>query len=156
MARQINRLTARHLSSKMERGLHADGGGLYMSVKPSGAKSWCFVYRFNKKRRELGMGPCLSVSLAEARTKAATARALVAEGIDPKVARIAENDASQISFGSVAQRMIETLAPSWKNAKHAQQWRNTLATHASSLWSRRVDSINTEDILSILEPIGLK
>jgi integrase len=41
----------------------------------------------------------------------------------------------------------------WRNAKHRQQWRNTLATYATALRAKPVNEITTEEVLSALQPI---
>lgn len=47
--------------------------------------------------------------------------------------------------------------PSWKNDKHRAQWRSTLANHASPRIGRlSVEEIDTEAVLTTLEPIWMK
>jgi len=50
MGLKINRLTARRVATVTDPGYHADGGGLYLQVTASGAKSWVFRYRFEGRR----------------------------------------------------------------------------------------------------------
>lgn len=145
MARQINRLTARRLPS--DPGLHADGDGLYLSVKPSGSSSWVMIYNREKKRRELGLGSTKVVTLAEARAKVRQHRQAIQQGVDPLRA------ASSETFGSVAEALIDSLRPSWKSDKHADQWTNTLKTHAATVWKMPVSSIETTHVEQILNPI---
>jgi hypothetical protein len=57
-----------------------DGGGLYLRVSGSGAKSWVFRYQLDGKRRDMGIGPFPQISLAEARGNAAAQRKAVGEG----------------------------------------------------------------------------
>lgn len=65
-------------------GRYSDGGNLYLSVNPAMTKSWVFMYSRNKQpRREMGLGPYPGMSLSMARQKAAEARSLLLEGIDP-------------------------------------------------------------------------
>ena len=45
----------------------SDGGGLYLLVKPSGARLWNQAYRFSGKQKKLSHGVYPSVTLAEAR-----------------------------------------------------------------------------------------
>ena len=68
----------------------ADGGGLYLQVGESSAKSWLYRFMLNGRAREMGLGSLRAVSLASAREKAARCRALLADGIDPIEARKAE------------------------------------------------------------------
>jgi len=49
MAHGISRLSARAVETAKSLGLIADGGGLYLQVSKSGAKSW--LYKFMLSRR---------------------------------------------------------------------------------------------------------
>lgn len=152
MAKQINQLTARSVQTLKKPGRHPDGRGLYLKIRPSGSKAWVFVYDFEKKRREMGLGPVDVVSLAEARAKVSDLRANLQNGVDP-MAKAEREAKSTVLFKDVATSLIETLKPSWKNAKHAQQWTNTLTTHAASIWDMPVASITTEHMTALLMPI---
>jgi hypothetical protein len=55
-------------------GRHSDGGGLYLQISPTGAKSWLFMFKRDGKRSELGLGSIRDVSLADVRQKASDAR----------------------------------------------------------------------------------
>ncbi|MFA7584925.1 MAG: integrase arm-type DNA-binding domain-containing protein [Novosphingobium sp.] len=153
MAKSINRLTDRQVKNLKTPGLHSDGGNLYLNVSPNGAKSWRIIYTKNGKRIELGIGSYGTVSLAKAREKAIEARQLLHEGVDLKRHWGKQNSGADRSFGAVAIEHIEAHEPSWKNAKHRQQWRNTLKTYASSIWEMPVDEVGVEEVLSILKPI---
>lgn len=61
----------------------ADGGGLYLLVRPNGSKLWRFKYRFDGKERLLSLGRYPDLSLAEARLRRAEAKVALAKGIDP-------------------------------------------------------------------------
>lgn len=150
MARTMNRLTAKGVAALKKSGLHADGGGLYMNVKTTGSKSWLFIYSWNGRRREKGLGPFPVIALQDARTKRDEAKKQIAEGTDPLEApEISEKG----TFGDVATALIDDLEVGWKNPKHRQQWRNTLATYCKSIWTVPVASVSTGDIVSILKPI---
>lgn len=71
MARQIGRLSALAVSRAAEKGMYHDGGGLYLQVAPSGAKSWLYRYMLHGHAREMGLGPLHIISLSEARARAA-------------------------------------------------------------------------------------
>lgn len=137
-------------------GRHGDGKGLYLNIKPSGAASWVFVYRRGDKRIERGLGSLKSVGLTAARSKTRAARAKLELGLDPfpTAAGPGENQTAWVpTFGAEAVELIESLKPSWRNAKHGQQWVNTLRQHASAIWSMPVDQIDAAAVLAVLRPI---
>lgn len=147
---QINRLSSRAVDAKSEAGLYPDGQGLYLRVGKG--KRWVFLFHWRGKRREMGLGPALGSNLAQARREAVKAREMVREGVDPIAARQAEQRAG-VTFGEVADSYIASHKEGWRNAKHRQQWTNTLATFAASLRPLAVAEITTGDLLSVLSPI---
>lgn len=151
MARAINRLTARTVASLKTPGRHADGGGLYLQVDASLAKRWVFVFQWHGQRKEMGLGSAVTVSLADARDAAATARKLVQGGTNPINARKTERAGE--TFGDVADDVIASLLPSLTNARHQAQWRTSLETTAKALRAKRVDEVTTDDVLAVLRPI---
>ena len=60
-----------------ETGLHSDGLGLYLFVKPTGAKSWVLRYMLNGRARAMGLGGYPDITLAAAREKAAAYRVII-------------------------------------------------------------------------------
>ncbi len=148
----------------------ADGGGLYLRVAPSGSKSWILRYQLNGKRRDMGLGAFPAVSLAEARTKAATQAALAKNSnVDPVAQRQAEREAAaeqarqaqveaareSVTFAKAATAYVDAQAPGWKNAKHVDQWRNTLATYCAPFGSKPVDAVTVDDVEAALRPLWL-
>ncbi len=154
MARGIHRLAPKALSA-LPVGVHSDGGGLYVRVKGSGARSWLFIYQWQGKRKETGLGSLAAVGLADAREKARRARELVEDGIDPAAKALAEAG-NEHTFGQAADDLVGALENGWKNPKHRQQWRNTLKTHCAAIWAKPVAAIDTDDVKGVLEPIWLK
>lgn len=150
MARKINRLNARGVATISKHGRHADGGGLYLSISPNGGRRWVFLFRWHGKPTEIGFGSARDVPLARARELAAQARARLAEGINPKDAR---RTSIGTTFGECADRLIEAMRPSWRNAKHAAQWEMTLRDYAAPLRRLPVDKITTDDVLGVLQPL---
>ena len=160
MARPINKLTARTVDAAKAPGRFNDGGGLYLQVSKTGAKSWLFRYMLDGRSREMGLGSVLAVSLSKARERAAQCRALLADRVDPiearqKALRLNKVAASNaISFEEAAYRYIELHEPGWRNPKSASQWRNTLKTYAFPIaGDLQVSEITTQNVLKILEPI---
>lgn len=159
MANAVNRLTARAVQTLKTPGRHADGGGLYLVVDASGAKRWVMLYRMAGKRREMGIGPVLSVPLARARELAAEARAMIAGGVDPLAEKHAPPPkpepapAPPVTFSDVALVYMADREKTWRNAAHRKQWRQTLEEQCAPLWNMPVASIGTNDVLAILRPI---
>ena len=108
----------------------------------------------------MGLGAVHTVSLSAARDAAAECRVMVRDGIDPiarsnalkKAGRVAEAKAR--TFKECAAAYIEAHRASWKNAKHADQWGNTLAQYAYPVFGDLpVAAIDTGLVLKVLEPI---
>lgn len=137
-----------------EPGRHADGGNLYLNVTKSGARSWVFLYKLAGRQREMGLGSALDVNLAKARVLAEAARGELREGRDPLAARA--KVAAVPTFGEVADAYVEAKRPEWTNPKHADQWAMTLTKHAAAIRPKRVDQVETGDILGLLETIWLE
>ncbi len=158
MAREVHRLSAAKVSKETKAGLYADGGGLYLRItdgKKAGRR-WVFIYRrpLDGKRCEIGFGGTLAVPLAKARKKADEARALVADGKDPRATR--EAGPKVPTFGELADRHVEAMEPSWRNPKHRAQWRMTLSVYAKPLRALLVNEITTAHVLEVLKPIWQK
>ncbi len=66
----MSKLSARRVETVKEPCFDGDGDGLYLSVKPSGSKSWILRTVVHGKRRDRGVGSADFGSLAEARDKA--------------------------------------------------------------------------------------
>jgi len=148
-------LTAVKVKSLKEPGRYADGNGLYLIVEPSGAKRWMLRIMVQGRRRDIGLGGVQIVSLAQARERANNLRKVARAGGDP----IAEKKAKVgvPTFAEAARQVHAERAPAWSNKKHTDQWINTLVTYAfPALGKRRVDQIDTPDVLNVLSPIWLK
>jgi integrase len=137
-----------------------DGGGLYLRVSPTGSKAWVFRFQLDGKRRDMGLGPYPDISLAEARGRATEHRKLRHAGIDPLDAREAQRQAQRLAvakgrtFRECAAEFIERNRAGWRNAKHRQQWENTLETYVyPTLGELPVSAIDTGLVVRVLDPI---
>lgn len=145
-------------------GRYTDLNGLILQVKCNRngdvRKSWLVRYSFAGKRREMGIGSFPSLSLAEARDTAIDIKRMTREGLDPirsrkkeKEERILEQSA-RINFQKCAEDYIEAYEASWKNAKHRQQWRNTLSSYAYPVIGHvDVNDISLDDVMAVIEPL---
>jgi integrase len=160
MARQQQRLSAMQVTKLTKPGLYGDGGGLTLQITVTGAKSWLFRYMVAGKPFGMGLGPTHTVSLAEARQKALDARKLLIDGINPLVAKkqnqiaTALANAKMMTFDNCAEAYILAHKAGWKNAKHGDQWTNTLNTYASPVFGHLpVAEIDTGLVVKCLAPI---
>src|ERR1700674_3992961 len=119
MARVANRLTARKVETTKTPARLADGLGLYLIVEGEFSKNWVLEYQLNGKRRYMGLGSALDVSLADAREKRNECRKLKASGVDPLEQKWAERaaqalaDAKAISFKEAAIRYMDANRAGW-------------------------------------------
>lgn len=157
MARKTNILTAKMVRDLTEPGLHADGDRLYLEIGKTGSKRWTYIFPFNGKRRQKGFGSVSEVSLKQARDKRREAETMVRQGINPIEGNrpVAKPDRAT-TFGAVALDYIASQEPGWKNAKHRQQWPNTLRTYAKAIWDTPINTIGVTDVQNILKPIWHK
>jgi integrase len=144
------RLTARKVETA-KAGKYSDGGNLYLIVSPTGGRKWVLRFTWRGKAREMGLGTPATVSLADARERAARARRMVAQGIDPIHER--KRTGGVPTFGEMADQVRESLSAGFRNDKHKAQWKSTLATYAAPLGDKPVDAISTDDVLAVLKPI---
>lgn len=137
-----------------EPGRTVDSDGLALKVGASGAASWEYRYQIGGKRRAMGLGPVRGLTLAQARERRDQMRALVREGIDPLEQAPALVEARAATFDEAAKAYIEAHRSGWRNAKHAQQWANTLKQYASpKLGTKAPEEITVADVLAVLRPI---
>ena len=160
MAKDSNKLVARHLD-KLPAGRHNDGLGLYMHVRNTGSRAWVFRYRdrVTAKLRDKGLGAYPEVTLAEAREEAAKMRSTLRAGADPIDATRDAQQAAKVAnvaaktFRYCRDAYVKAHKAGWRNAKHAQQWTNTLDTHAATLLDSPIGAIDTAAVLHVLEPL---
>ncbi len=175
----IGKLTAMKVAREQRPGMHSDGGGLYLCIARGGTKSW--IYRFwvperdgmtgelvidptTKKRsgrvREMGLGSCITVSLAEARERALECRKLREKDIDPIDAREAAKRQAALErvkalkFKDAAAAYMAAHRVAWKNDKHAAQWPATLTRYAYPIiGDLPLHLIDTTLVMKVIEPI---
>jgi len=162
MGRKASELNALAISRLSTPGMHFVGGvaGLALLVADTGARSWILRKTIAGKRRDMGLGGYPDVTLAQAREKAREKRALVEMGIDPiedrraKLATLAASRAKAMTFAQCVAAYLEAHGDGWKNAKHRQQWANTLDTYAGPIIGGiDVALVDTGLVLKVLEPI---
>ena len=143
-------------------GYHRCGDGLYLQVSKQGTKSWLYRYKspVTKKQREMGLGSYKFVDLAMARQQALENKQLVIKGKDPIEERKENNIKAQIeksrdfTFKELAETCIASKSHEWTNAKHAQNWKNSLVDHVFPVIGHvPISEVSTDMIIKALEPI---
>ena len=160
MAKQIHKLKALNVKRESIPGWYADGQGLYLQVSASGTKSWVYRFEKDKKERRHGLGSFPTISLDAARKAAQFCRQLRSDGHDPieykqrlKADKQLE-EAKGVTFKECALSYIDSHKSGWKNRKHEQQWKNTLATYAYPVIGKiSVQDVDVGLVMKILEPI---
>lgn len=139
-------------------GRHGDGNGLYLVVDPSGARRW--IVRVTVKgqknrqgaplRTDFGLGGADVVTINQARDRALEYRRMAKQGLNPRF-----NAQREIpTFEEFARQVHIDRMPTWKNAKHGQQWINTLRDYAFPKIGRMpLDSIDQPEVMMCLSPI---
>jgi integrase len=139
-------------------GRHGDGNGLYLVVDPSGARRWIVrvVVKGAKKKKgaplrtDFGLGGADIVTINQARERALEYRRMAKQGLNPRF-----NAQREIpTFEEFAQQVHIERLPTWKNAKHGQQWINTLRDYAFPKIGRMpIDAIDQAEVMMCLSPI---
>src|SRR6516162_772081 len=161
MARLIQKLTEAKIRTLTDIKLHPDGAGLYLQIRPGGARSWIYRFRLNGRTRDMGLGALADVSLIKARDKASVARALVNDGIDPiehtralAVIPAAPKRNSSPTFEEVAESYMADRLKRLRSDIHRRQWRQTLLDYTYPIIGKMpVNEIETNDVLAVLRPI---
>jgi integrase len=112
-------------------------------------KSWLLRYVIDGRERVMGLGSLRRFSLQEARARAKRKLQMLADGVDPLEQKREQRDArraeiaGRITFRDATKKFLDLHEAGWKNAKHRQQWQNTLKTYAfPHLGSRPVSAID--------------
>lgn len=147
-----------------------DGGGLYLELRPNGAKYWRLKYRVSGVEKRLSLGVYPATGLKDARTKAAEARKLVAEGADPSEQRQAnkadlqrKREAERLadaglpavdSFEAVARDWLKTVHEVKVSAGHAERTRIRLEQDAFPwIGHRPIAELEAPELLEMLRRV---
>ncbi len=103
------------------------------------------------RRRDLGLGGVGTVSLGEAREEALRLRSLARKGVD----LLAERTRRTVpTFAQAAKQVHAQHGASFRNVKHNAQWISSLEDYVFPIFgNRRVDSVDSADVLKALSPI---
>ena len=154
-----NKLTA--VSARAARaGRHSDGAGLILAKQDTGAAQWLYRYQLDGRRREMGLGPFPTISLARAREMRDEWAAVKAEGRDPIDVREARRRAARagaLSLEEAATAALEARQAELRDAGKAGRWLSPVQLHVLPKLGRRpVDQLDAAELAEVLRPIWRK
>ena len=166
LAKELSAIEVRRLAERkvVFNTYHAVGGvaGLLLQTTSSGASSWLFRKVIGGKRRSIGLGGYPEIDLKAARSIARDQLSLIIEGKDPIELRregareLQQRLVRRVTFEDLATQIFSRYMEmgKWKNAKHGQQWINTLKSYAFPILGKMVvEDINRDHVVKVLEPI---
>lgn len=135
----------------------ADGGGLFLLVKPDGSKYWRMSYRFEGTERALAFGKYPEVSLAEARKFRLIAKSQLSAGIDPSQAKRIEKAKKSL----INTNTFEAVTMEW-HANRSEGWQERTSINVLHrlqkdvfplIGKRPITSIDAPTMLDVLRQI---
>lgn len=135
-----------------------DARGLYLYVTPSGGRLWRYKYRFEGREKLMSFGPYPDVPLVVARERHATARRLLASGVDPMAQRAAER---AVTFADMGINTFEWVASLWtlhwkvdKSAQHVDTtWRRLNNNVFPHIGARDISELKPSDLVKMVKAI---
>ena len=128
------------------------GNGLYLEVKPNGAKHWRWKYRLLGKENRVALGSYPKLSIREAREAMEAARKLVEQGKHPAQ----QKRLDRIKLGAEHSNTFEIIAREWVSLRDWQEvtksrrlnmLERVVFPHVGALPVRQVEPAHVLDIL---------
>lgn len=142
----------------------ADGGGMYLLLRPDGSRYWRLDYRFDGKRKTLALGVYPEISLSVARMRREAAKTLLAEGRDPGAVRKASKAVhKRITVGdeqAYALAIIGEGVWDWElhsgRVRHNAQWARLMGLDERQpvhTWQESIDCLNESEREPVIRAI---
>ena len=155
MPKQVKALKSLDVGRLIEPGRYRVGTvpGLMLIVKTATSRSWIFRTMVGTARKDIGLGGYPAVTLAKAIERARAALDDIRSGIDPVAVRKTKQEGIVWTFKACALAYIEIHKPSWSNAKHCQQWENTLETYTYPRFGHKhISAVTKTDVIDAIAP----
>ena len=134
-----------------------DSGGLFVIVRPNGAKWWRLKYRFAGKEKSLSVGTYPDVGLKAARRRRDECRQLLARGVNPSDQRKAKHAASMDNtadtFETVAREFYESRLPNWKPRTSRMNLMRLEKHIFPKIGTQSITDVSAPDLLAMLQPL---
>lgn len=138
----------------------SDGGGLYLLIRPNGAKLWKHKVRIQGREQKLSYGSYPIVSLKEARTKRDETKLKITRGEDPVQQRREDKLAAMFRnanrFADVAEEYIEKREKEDLAPATIKKNRWFLDLLRPSIGQRPIAEITPQELLAALRKIENK
>jgi len=165
MMGKLNAKLIEHLKPKEKEFRLPDGEGLFLRVRPSGAKSWLFCFRIGTDRtwRQMTMGSLDKLSLKEVRDQLKGLKQLVKDGVDPRHARAASKTENMqaISMQDLFNSWIEYIKIAnevsliWIK-RHEDRWRLHLKKILGNILARDLTRAHLANALDAMTRKGIR
>ena len=152
----MGKLSALKAKAINKPGMHCDGDGLYLQVRSATQRSWVFRYKRHNRSHMMGLGAFPDVALSEARERAAAARKVLRDGLDPLTRRAEQRTGAQtvaITFCDAVAQYVDAYRAGWQSQKATGQWSASLEQHAAFIMKLPVAAIDTDAVRKVLTPI---
>jgi integrase len=138
----------------------SDGGGLFLTVRPNGSKSFTVRYRFAGRSRNYTLGSVI-IGLPEARKLAAEALVEVARGNDPAATKATRKAAAKVAaqandtVSAVVDRFVDEYLKRECKASWAKEAERLLRVEIVSVWGKRkMPEITDDDVVRRMDEIA--
>lgn len=151
---KFNSLTHLQARSAPE-GKYCDGQSLWLWKSSKRRGRWVLRIVVQGKRREMGLGSYPDVSIGEARERAASARRLLRDGVDPIEARKEKMTPSErLSVKEAIEICFEARRAELKDDGKAGRWMSALENHIIPKFGQiPVETVDQHVLKNALEPI---
>jgi integrase len=130
-----------------------DAGGLYLELRPNGARYWRFKYYINGVEKRVSLGVYPVITLKRARERCLDARRLVAEGIDPSAQRKAEKAAVQDTFEALARECFDVKRNGMAEKSFVKRQQRFEKFAFPTLGSRPIRKLTAPEFLAMLKAV---
>ena len=134
----------------------SDEKGLYLLVKPNGARLWRYKYRHAGIEKLLAIGRYPDVSLREARDRRDDARKLVANHVDPSLKKRIEREGRANTFAAVGEEWLETKRVSLSASTWQRDRDQLVKIVGPYLGKRPIAEIEAPELLAVLKRLEKK
>jgi len=162
-------LSAAQVAALKAEGTHWVAPGLYLQIKPNGARSWLLRYGKGGKTFWHGLGAARDVTLKEARERAEELRVDIRrrgahpvverreQRIEEKAAAVTEASSAAPSFRWCADQVIRQREKSHKSDYAQRQWPSSMRDHVyPHIGDISVDRVGLHEVHKVLSRIWQK